>query len=200
LRILSFDVSSTTLAYAILELNISTNEIKYISSNYIKPIKNKPILEKLVHTRLQIVDIIEKSKPDQIVIEDIISFMKHKSSATTIITLALFNRMVCLTSYDYLKDYPILYNVLSIRHGLRRASGLAKLPAKEDIPDIVSKLLKFDFPFEFKKNGKRKDESEDKADAIAVGLHHALLLITPKQIKIKKTNEKSKTKDVKNSI
>lgn len=171
-KILSFDASSSTIGYAVLEIDDGYN-INFISVDYIKPIKHENIIERLAHTRNKIETIIEKIKPDYIGIEQIVSFMQGKSTANTIITLTAFNRMICLSCYDYLNKVPELFNVMSIRHALK----LNKVfPKKSDMPALVSKHLGIKFPYEYNKKGKAKVENEDMADAIAVGLYYAFVL------------------------
>ena len=104
-----------------------------------------------------------------------------KSTATTVVTLASFNRMIGLLSYDYLKSHPGLFNVMSIRHGLKLNKNL---PKKEEMPDLVSKHLGITFPYIKDKKGKIKPESFDMADGIAVALYYAFILTN--RIKIKK--------------
>jgi Holliday junction resolvasome RuvABC endonuclease subunit len=172
-KVVGIDCSSTTIGIAVLEVDDIKNTIKYISCDYIKPIKDGNIVERLVNTRDKLAKLINNIKPDYIAIEEIISFMKGKSTATTIITLTAFNRMACLLCYDYLKKSPELLNVMSIRHGIK----LNKIfPKKEQIPDLVANHLNITFPYETNKKGKIKAESYDKADAVAVALYYAFLL------------------------
>ena len=99
--------------------------------------------------------------------------MKGKSTAKTVITLTTYNRMIGLVAYDYLAKAPEMFNVMSIRHGLKLNK---KLPSKQEIPELVSKHLGITFPYEYKKTGKLKVENEDKADGTAVALYYAFLL------------------------
>jgi Holliday junction resolvasome RuvABC endonuclease subunit len=176
-RILGFDVSSSTIGYCTLEWNEETNEITFVSAGYLKPIKEGSIIEKIVDTRDKIVKIIIDSKPDYIGVEDIIQFMKGKSTAKTIIMLTTFNRMVCLAAYDYLKKLPSLFNVMSIRHGLKIDK---QLPKKEEMSELVAKHLGIKFPYTYIKKGKNKGsiavESYDTADGIAVALYYYFIL------------------------
>ena len=169
--VLGIDCSSTTIGYCVLE--VDDNEIKFISADYLKPLKKGSIIERIVDTRNKIKDIIEKIKPDYIGIEEIIQFMQGKSTAKTIIMLTTFNRMVCLLAYDYLKSSPDMFNVMSIRHGLKENNIF---PKKEDMPELVAKHLGITFPYQLNKKGKIKVENYDMADGIAVALYHALLL------------------------
>jgi Holliday junction resolvasome RuvABC endonuclease subunit len=168
MRVLGFDISSTTTAYALISYEGGIS--KLLECGYIKPIKNGHIIERLANTRNQIKTIIFKLKPDIIVIEDILQFMKNKSTAKTIVTLTAFNRMIGLISYDYLNIVPELLNVNSIRHCLKNLIELECVPKKEDIPDVVAEILNIDFPWEYNKKHKIKMENYDKADAMAVAL------------------------------
>ncbi len=181
--VLGLDISSTTIGYCVLEIK-DDSSIKFISANYFKPSKKGTILERVVDTRNKIVKIINDVKPDYIGIEDLIKFMP-KSTATTVVVLTTFNRMVCLACYDFLKDYPKLLNVMTIRHGLKLTKDL---PKKEDMPELVAKHLGITFPYEYNKKGAVKEESRDMADGVAVALYYALFLTG----KTKKSKSKKK--------
>lgn len=171
--ILGFDASSTTIGYCLLNWDETANTISFVKAGYIKPKKKGSIIERIVDTRNQVQKVIVDSQPDYIAIEEIIQFMKGKSTAKTIIMLTTFNRMICLTSYDYLGKEPTLYSVMTIRHGLKTGKDL---PKKEDMPALVAQHLGITFPYEHNKKGNIKVESYDKADGIAVALYHAFAL------------------------
>lgn len=191
MKLLGIDCSSTTIGFCIL--TIDGYNISYSKCGYIKPLKEGNIIERIAHTRDQVLSLINQEQPDEIVIEDIIKFMKGKSNAQSIIMLATFNRMTCLLAYDYLHHPPQLISVLSIRHGIK----INKIfPAKEDIPELVAKHLNIKFPYEYKKTGTIKPESFDKSDAVAVALYYAFIL-TGKIIKKKSKIKKAKLKKVK---
>jgi len=182
-KVLGFDVSSTTIGYCILDVDLITKDIKFVKCDYIKPIKKGSIVDRIVHTRNEILDVMIDAKADVIGIEDIIQFMKGKSTAKTIITLTTFNRMICLATYDYLKKSPELFSVMTIRHGLKTGKDL---PKKEDMPELVAQHLGIKFPYEINKKGKVKVESFDMADGVAVALYYAFLLTGRAQRKAKK--------------
>lgn len=163
-KILGFDISSTTLAFALLEV---TDQIKLVDVGYIKPIKIGSIIDKLSNTRDKVKNIILKYKPDFIAIEDIVKFMNNKSTANTIITLASYNRMVCLLAFDLLNKTPQLINILTIRSNIKKKAELKSSPKKEDLPLLLEKILNIKFPFEYNKKGNLKQENYDKSDAIA---------------------------------
>lgn len=202
-RVLGFDISSTTTGYSIVTYDNVTKDIKFISTNYIKPLKKGTIIERVADTRDKIKKIIEKEKPDYIGIEDILMFIKGKSTANTVIVLATFNRMVGLLSFDYLKSTPALFGVMAIRRGLQLTDDV---PKKEDIPELVAKHLGITFPYQLDKKGKIKVESYDMADSIAVALFYALVLAgkatvtedhfthKPKKKRKKRKSRRKKTK------
>lgn len=185
--LLGFDVSSSTIGWCVLQFDEISGKIKLVHSNYVKPIKDGNIIERIVDTRDKIKTIIEQFKPDYIGIEDIIQFMKGKSTAKTIIMLTTFNRMIGLAAYDYLQRSPELFSVMTIRHGLKTGKDL---PKKEDMPALVSKHLGITFPYEYNKNGKIKVESFDMADGIAVALYYALVVTGKIVRKTKKAKKK----------
>lgn len=187
MRVLSFDSSSSTIGWAVFDIS-PTNQISLLTTNYIKPSKDGDIIDRLLHTRNLINDILNTYKPTHIAIEEIIKFMKGKSAADTIIMLTTFNRMICLASADYLSHSPKLFNVLSIRHGIK----LNKIaPKKEEIPALVEKHLSITFPYVLISKGKNKGkpapESFDMGDAVAVGLYYSFILTNKIKQKIKKS-------------
>ena len=186
--VLGFDISSSTTGWCALEINENSGDIKYLKMGYLKPSKIGSIMERIVDTRTKINNIIKDIKPDYIGIEDLIKFMP-KSTSTAVVVLTTFNRMICLLSYDYLKTYPALFNVMTIRHGLK----LNKiLPKKEEMPELVAKHLGITFPYEYGKKGKIKEENMDMADGAAVALYYSLILTGKIKQKIPKLKVKKK--------
>lgn len=182
-RVLGIDCSSTTIGVCLLEIN--GDDIRFVDCSYLKPIKTGSIVDRMVDTRDKMKKIIEDYAPDYIGIEDIISFMQGKSTASTIITLTTFNRMICLLARDYLNKSPELFNVMSIRHGLKLNK---KLPSKEEIPDLTAHHLGVKFPYKMNKKGLPAAESYDMADATAVALFYCFNLTN--RIKQKKAKKK----------
>jgi Holliday junction resolvasome RuvABC endonuclease subunit len=170
-KILGLDVSSTTIGICVLEID-DKNKINFVKCDYIKPSKKGSILDRLLDTRIKLQAIIDKEKPDYIGIEDFIVFMK-KSTATTLATLSAFNRMSGLLAFDHLGSHPGMFNVMTIRHGLKLSQAL---PKKEDMPELVAKHLGITFPYAKDKKGKIKEESFDMADSVAVALYYAFVL------------------------
>jgi len=170
MRVLGIDCSSNTIGWCVLDINLSIN---FVAAGYIKPPKKGDIIERLNDTRNQINKLFAQYQPTYIGIEEIIQFMKGKSTAKTIIMLTTFNRMIGLLAYDYLKSSPQFFNVMSIRHGLKINKIL---PKKEEMPELVAQHLKMNFNYEINKNKKIKVENYDKADGMAVALYYAFIL------------------------
>lgn len=196
MKVLGLDISSSTIGYAVLSCNDSFKEIKLESVNFLKPLKKGTILERLADTRDKIKKIIETIKPDYIAIEDIVLFIRNKSTAQTITTLAVFNRMVGLVAQDFLKKSPTLINVLTIRYCIKKQANLNKFPEKTELPESLEKLLNINFPWIYNRNDKIKDESYDMSDAICCAYCYVMLLQEAhheiKKEPIKKRKKKSK--------
>lgn len=170
-RILGIDCSSTTIGFCILD--IDGYGINFVHAGYVKPSKKGHIIERIAQTRQQVKTIIDQYKPDYVGIEEIVQFMAGASTAKTIIMLTTFNRMIGLTVYDCLQSLPEMFNVMTIRHGLK----INKIfPKKEEIPELVASHLGIIFPYEYNKKGKIKTESFDIADGIAVALYYAFII------------------------
>lgn len=172
---MGIDISTSTIGWSILDCDL-IGKPQLIQSNFYKPLKKGNLFEKLDQTRKNIKAIVEKYQPDYIAIEDLIKFMKGRSSATTIINLSVFNRMIGLLAYDFLGRPPELCNVMSVRHAIRRVLGNKKIPAKEELPMYISDILEIEYPWVYDKKGKIKIESYDVSDAICVAYYCFLML------------------------
>lgn len=187
-RILGLDISSTTIGYCVLD--IINDQIKLVAYDFYKPSKDGHILERLSKTKKVFQKLLKEYQPTAIAIEDIVQFMAGASSAKTIITLASFNRMLGLLSYEYLKELPQLYSVMAIRHGLKLDKVL---PAKEEMPILIEHHLNIQFNYLYKKNGTIRPETYDMADACSVATHAAQKMIANSQPKVKKNNVKKRS-------
>lgn len=195
-RIMGIDASTATIGLCIVDYCDHTAKLKH--QEYYKPPTKGNLFERLAAVRVYIQEKIDEFNPDDLAIEDIALFMKL-STARTITTLAVLNRTVGLAIYDKTNKPPYLYNALRIRHAIKLDKNL---PPKEDIPELVAKVLKFKFPYEYKKtrdgSKKLKEEIFDMADAIAVALCHIKMdragVADDLQIKKKKKRAKKKAK------
>lgn len=176
--VLGLDISSSTIGWGVLK--IDDDGIHFVDSGYIKPSKKVSLFKSLELVKADVYNLIKKHKPDDIAIEDVVQFMAKKSTAKTIITLAVYNRTVGLTCYEIQGKEPNLCSVMAIRHKLKLDK---KFPAKEEMPGILEKRLSISFPWVMKATKKKGskvatmkicDESYDVADGICVALYHAM--------------------------
>jgi len=166
-RVLGLDASSTTIGLCLVKYDEAHVELEHVE--YYKPPKKGNIFERLQKVRAYISDKVEELNPDDVALEDIILFMSGNSTAKTITTLAVLNRTVGLAIADATGKPPYLYNVMAIRHKIKQDK---KLPKKEEIPELVAKILDIEFPYKYNRKEKIAKENEDMADAIAVALCH----------------------------
>lgn len=168
--VLGLDASSTTIGICLLSYDDANIKLDYI--DYYKPPKKGNIFERLSKVRHYISDKIDEFEPDDVSLEDIVFHMKSHSTAKTITTLAVLNRTVGLAVLDKMEKAPYLYNVMRIRHAIKLDKTL---PSKEDIPELVAKILDIKFPYKKNKLGNIVEESGDMADAVACGLCHVFM-------------------------
>lgn len=198
MRILSFDASTTTIGYSILEYDgYSLPTLKFYS--YFKPSKDGHPVERLSGVKDFVHKVYDEHKPDEIVIEDfLLGFNptngRGGTTIKTLTSLAVLNRTVCLAAFDKLGKLPILQSVMKIRHAIKENEG-RQVPKKEEIPVLLQKTFgNINFPLQTK--GKHKGElaviAYDIADSIACGLAYCKLDLKNKNVK-RKTSKKSRT-------
>jgi len=180
-KVLSLDASTKTIGISILEYDKKFIP-KLIYYNYYKPndtgktLKNIDQLRMVIDDRDYIIKLCKEQKIDEFVIEDYVKFMGGGSTASTIIPLAILNASLRIGVLEKLGIEPVALNVMKIRHAIKTGK---KAPKKEEIPDVVAKILGIDFPYIYTTNKKGKtkiaSESNDLADAIAVGLAYVCI-------------------------
>ena len=177
---MGLDASSTTIGLCLLRYDDRKIELEHVE--FYKPPKKGDVFERLQAVRQYIFDMTSTLKPDAAALEGILLWMgggkrcpvcKQKmgrqSTAKTITTLTALNRTVGLAVLDKLGKSPNMYNVMSIRHKIKKEK---KIPKKEEVPERVAEILGIDFPYKLNKLKNRAKENEDMADAIAVALCH----------------------------
>jgi hypothetical protein len=113
-------------------------------------------------------------KPTCVAVEDIITFMKGKSTAQTITVLTAFNRVASLSGYHNSKGVSF-YSVHQIRKIIKMMNpNIKNIISKEDMPNIIIKYLEPQFEKMFKETGDEAEETGDEADGIAAGWVHIL--------------------------
>jgi len=173
--IMGIDASTTTVGIGILKYTQRSTKILY--DGFYKPDKKNMLeLDWLIATREHVLNLAKKYKVNEFAIEEYIKFMKGKSSASTILPLAILNRTLCLGIYDKYNTYPNILNILKIRHAIKLNK---KLPSKEEVPEIIINKLGFN-KLKYKKINKKTKKEEDMtemfdvADALAVAYCHVI--------------------------
>lgn len=177
------DISSSCIGAGLV--GIEDNKINLIEHIHINPPKKDKysIVERLDVVANDIELLCQRTNPDYIIIEDIVHFMAHKSTAKTIITLGIFNRFVAYQVYKSTGKIPIFLLPISIRSKLGKFLNIKNI-AKEDIPEILQKYFGKDkFAINYIKRGKSIDkpvkETYDEGDAcfaaFAGAIHLGLL-------------------------
>lgn len=171
--ILGIDCSSSTIGWAYIGVDGST--INLLDHGHIKPPKKDDfsLIERLDSVSKDIERLCEKLNPNFTIVEEITQYMKGKTSANTIITLAVFNRAVSLQLYRSTKKVPLLLLPISIRTRIKRFLGRTEPIEKEEIPGILQEYFGKSFfkVVGYKQRGKNKGqpivETYDEADAVA---------------------------------
>jgi Holliday junction resolvasome RuvABC endonuclease subunit len=170
--ILGLDISTKCCGYSIIDA--STSPPTLIHCSFIKPPQKGSIFDRITKTQVEIEKLLHQYSPDCVGIEQIASYFGKFSTAQTIIALARINIAVGLTCYEYLGHEPAMFNVMQIRHGLKLTPAL---PKKEEIPQLLEKLLGIKFPYVYK-NGEIAEESYDTSDSLAVAIYTAKYIQT----------------------
>ncbi len=173
-KVLGLDISSSTIGFALLSAD--NGEIKLLEHGHIKPPKKDKysIVERLDIVSKDIELLCNRLQPEHIIIEDLIQYMPNRTSANTIITLAIFNRMVALQVFKTTGKIPEFLLPISVRAILKNFLKLSKKIDKEEIPQILQEFFGKSFfqVVKYKKSGKNKGqpvvEVLDESDACAV--------------------------------
>ncbi len=175
MKILSLDISSSTIGWA----TMSKVGDKIILNNYghIKPMSKKKSDDNLslrlkdILTRME--ELFKNENPDEIVIEDYLKrFSKGRSSANTIILLAVFNEIITMAGYSFTGKKPSRYSVTSLRALVNKKYG-KKIKDKDDVINFVASEFS-NYKTTLNRAGNIKTECEDEADSIILGLSHLL--------------------------
>lgn len=190
---MGIDASFSTIGIAIIDY--SDDVLELVHKEYYKPPASGNLFERLAAVREYIISKVKEFKPKVVTLEDIIKYLRHRSNAHTVTLLAALNRTVGLAVFDVRKEPPYLFNVTDIRNTIKDGN---ETPEKSEMPDLISRILDFDFDFEVKSTGKIKDENYDMADAIACALCYVYLDMQNQHIPfepiVKKKSKRKKPK------
>lgn len=162
--ILGLDCSSSVIGWGLID----PVGYRLLAHGHFKPLNAKhSLIERLNDVYMFITNLCEQLRPKTVAIEDIALFMKGRSSARTITTLAVFNRTAALAAFRCGGDVQFR-TVGSIRKQIRRYARLESTPDKKEMPDLVRGHLDHTFTDVPKRGGGRGVPTFDEADGIAV--------------------------------
>lgn len=171
--VLGFDVSSSTIGWGLVA---SEGPILVAHGHYRPPTSKHSLHHRLSASYDFAKDLCERFSPTVAAVEEIALFIKGKSSARTITTLAFFNGAVALAAYRALGGVR-LYPVSTIRKTIKKSLGLKGTPRKEEIPSIIREHLEPGFAHVPKRGSDEPAvQTNDEADGIAVAWSCALEL------------------------
>lgn len=175
-KLLSFDISSSTIGWSLFEIDIPTNtaELKDVSYYHPPSSANVAMSTSLEATERWVIDLINSYHPDEIVIEEYSkAFMGGRSTAGTIIKLAVFNEVISLAAFKVTKILPTKYAVQTIRASIGKIYA-KKIVSKDDVfEEIASRVTKTTLELKKTRKGsavKYQDHCYDMIDSVAVGL------------------------------
>lgn len=175
-KVLGLDISSSTIGWALVE--DADPDFRIVDSGYIKPLKSNKgeFVERLDDAYSKIFDLVEETKPDDLVIEDYArKFSSRKSSAQTITVLCAFNEVCGLAAYKASDKIAYRYTVTQIRSALGKVFGI-KIKSKDEIFPVLAMYFstKGQPIIELNRNRRIKAESGDVGDALAVAMMHII--------------------------
>lgn len=176
LSVLGLDCSSSTVGWGLITLR--DNQPLLLAHGHIKPLDSKyNIFVRLQDVYEKIGDLCQEINPTHLVIEDIVFHMQGRSSANTITTLAIFNRMAGTSIYTHTGITPELFAVGTIRRLIREAHpDVDPKFKKEDIPDIIRAHLEPKFVDIINRNNNISSETYDESDGIAAAWAYSIQL------------------------
>lgn len=177
IKVLGLDCSSSTIGWGLTTINEDGPCL--IAHGHIKPLNNKHhLLERLDDIYNKIAGLCGDLDPSHIAIEDILLYMKGKSGAKTITTLAVFNRIIALSVYQNANAEVKFYSTQTIRKMIKDACvSVTNRVAKKDLPDIIRAELEPGFGDILNTKGNVADETYDEGDGIATAWGCSLDLI-----------------------
>jgi Holliday junction resolvasome RuvABC endonuclease subunit len=166
-KVLGLDCSSSTVGWGLM--TIDKGGAFLVAHGHIKPLNNKhPLIQRLDDIYNRVGELCSNLDPSHIAIEDILLYMKGKSGAKTITTLAVFNRIIALSAHRHTKAKIKFYPAQTIRKLIKDSCrNVTSRIAKKDLPDIIRAELEPGFEDILNTKGNVTDETYDEGDGIA---------------------------------
>lgn len=185
--VLGLDCSSSTVGWGLIELS---DPLKLLQYGYIKPLDSKhDDIERLHNIFNKIALLCDDLKPTYTAVEDIVLFIRNKSTARTITLLTSFNRIISLSAY--IKTHNMnFYSVNNIRKTIKNFLNFSNSIEKDQMPNIIRSYLSMDFKNILNKKGNILKEFYDVSDGIAVAWCFGIRHISKPKKKERKKNVK----------
>lgn len=174
MKVLSLDISSSTIGWSLLR--VENKKLKLVEYGYIKPTKKGTLAERAIDAKEKYIKVLNKTKPDDVVVEDYASkFSSGRSTARTIIVLAVFNEFIKISTIENVKIIPTSYSVRTIRSVVQKEYSM-QIKDKEEVLDFCKTMFP-NYKTHLNRNKKIKKECYDECDAVVVGVCHFLKAI-----------------------
>ena len=171
MKVMSLDISSSTIGWSIISISKNMSFPKLKKYGHIKPSKKGALCERALDGRNKYIEILKKEKPDVVVVEDYASkFSRGKSSARTIIVLAVFNEMIKMSTVETINFNPISYPVATIRSVISKEFS-ENVSDKSDVLSFCKKKFS-NYKTTLNRVNNIKKECYDECDSIIVGVCH----------------------------
>lgn len=178
MKILTLDISSSTIGWATMIQEPNKDKPTLVSYGYIKPLSKKKSGDNLYLRLNSATKVIEKilkdEKPDQVIVEDYVKgFSRGRSSANTIILLAVFNETISLQCFNFTGVKPLKYSVTTVRAFVSDKLE-KKIKEKEEVVEFIDEHFD-NYNITLNRVGNIKAECGDESDAIILGVYHFML-------------------------
>lgn len=167
--ILGIDPGTNRTGWGVISKKASKKEVikvDYVGHGCIVTEDVNTMPERLLLLHVNLNEIIKKSKPDCIIVENIF----FGRNVTTAISVSQARGVIMLSAA--LSDLPVFnYTPSTVKLSLTGSGKTEKKGVQEAVRKMLSlddKILAF--------NGKRDKDFDDSADALAIALHHAIKL------------------------
>lgn len=176
-KILAFDISSTTIGWALIE--VQDKSFSLSDYGHIKPKKKKgkekySMSKSLALTYESIQELIKDKNPDDIVVEKYATrFSMGRSTANTIIVLSVYNELVSLVAYKEFEKETTKLAPATIRSKISKYYDI-KIEGKDGAFKFVDENIS-NFKTKLNRLSNIKKECYDEADAICVGICHFII-------------------------
>jgi Holliday junction resolvasome RuvABC endonuclease subunit len=172
--VLGLDCSSSTIGWGLVGKKESGEKL-LLAYGHIKPLKpTYDLIYRLDDVYDKIAELCLEFDPHEVAVEEMLYYIKGLSQASTIVTLAAFNRVAALAAYREANHEVFFHAVSKIRSVLKKEINGKESIKKEDVPDIIVSCLGPEFKFIKNRKGSIAKETGDEADGIAVALVHVL--------------------------